>query len=45
MVSTYIDGQESEEADEYRKHLSSCHEFEVREFLFTDDEIEEDVER
>ena len=45
MVTAYIDGKDSEDAEEYREHLSCVHEFEVREFLFTDEEIEEDVER
>ena len=45
VVTAYIAASNPEDAETYREHLSCVHEFEVREFLFTDDEIEEDVER
>ena len=45
IVSAYIDGQDPDDSSCLKEHLSCSHEFEVREFLFTDDEITDDVER
>jgi len=40
QVEAFIGNPETEEGAEIRQHMCKIHEFEVREFLFTSDEIE-----
>ena len=43
-VEVFIDTDGAEDSSELKECFTSEHEFEIREFMFTDDEVKDDVE-